>query len=178
MSEPGEPPAACSTAPEAFEPDPAVGELCLALFGVVKALGRAGGGGQEERGLLRSQALAPRHAAAVAYLALSGSMSVSTLAGRLGVARTTASLLVAELADAGLVDRREDADDHRRTIVAVSADKRSEVQRMIEARLVPLRRAAGRLGPTGVAELSAGLRVLAAELLRDVPSGADHGVTR
>jgi DNA-binding MarR family transcriptional regulator len=86
-------------------------------------------------------------------------MGVSALAARLGVARTTASLLVA-----GLVDRREDVDDHRRTMVAVSQDSRSEVRQTVEARLAPLRRAAQRLGPARVAELTAGLMVLAEEL--------------
>ena len=82
----------------------------------------------------------------------------------MGVARTTASLLVVELAEAGVVDRSEDAEDHRRTIVTASLANRSNVHRMIEDRLVPLRRAAGQLGPERVAELTAGLQVLVAEL--------------
>ncbi len=154
----------CPSPPGSFEADAAVAELCLALFGALRALGRAGSGRPAAREILRRHGLAPRHAATLAYLALSGPMGVSALAARLGVARTTASLLVAELAAAGLVDRREDVDDHRRTMVAVSQDSRSEVRQTVEARLAPLRRAAQRLGPARVAELTAGLMVLAEEL--------------
>lgn len=159
VSGPGRP-----SPPGSFEADPTVAELCLALFGALRALARAGSGRPAAREILRRHRLAPRHAATLAYLALSGPMGVSALAARLGVARTTASLLVAELAEAGLVDRREDVDDHRRTMVAVSQDSRSEVRQTIEARLAPLRRAAERLGPARVAELTAGLVVLAEEL--------------
>ncbi len=157
--------------------DPAVAEMCLALFETLRALARTGREEVAARELLRRHGLAPRHAATLAYLALSGPMSVSDLAGRLGVVRTTASLLVTELADAGLVDRREDVDDHRRTVAAVSPESRSEVWQMIEARLVPLCRAAERLGSGRVADLTSGLLVLGEEL-RGEECGDGRGESR
>lgn len=163
------------TAPaDRFEPDPAVGELCLALFGVMRGLRQAGDGQPRPRELLERYGLAPRHVAALAYLAVAGPISVSVLAERLGVARTTASLLVAELAAAGLVDRSEDRQDHRRTIVTVSPTHQFEVREMIEARLVPIRRAVAKLGPECVAVMTAGLRVLAGEVERG-PGDAGPG---
>lgn len=159
---------------EAFEPDPAVGALCAALFGVVRGLRRVGDGEARPRDLLERHGLAPRHVVALAYLALGGPMSVSLLAQRLGVARTTASLLVAELAAAGLVDRREDSHDHRRTIATVSPTNRSEVREMVEVRLVPIRRAVAKLGSERVAELTASLAVLAEELAHR-PTAATTG---
>ncbi len=60
------------------------------------------------RALLREGVLAPRHLKTFAIVAMHGPLSVSALAQREGCATTTASLLATQLADAGLVERRED----------------------------------------------------------------------
>ncbi|WP_033296299.1 MarR family winged helix-turn-helix transcriptional regulator [Amycolatopsis jejuensis] len=71
--------------------------------------------------------LAPRHLSLLAYLLFDGPMTVTELAGRLEVAPTTASLMVGDLSRQGVLERTEDQDDRRRTIVSISEEKRPAV---------------------------------------------------
>ncbi|GAA1029460.1 MULTISPECIES: MarR family winged helix-turn-helix transcriptional regulator [Amycolatopsis] len=71
--------------------------------------------------------LAPRHLSLLAYLLFDGPMTVNELAGRLEIAPTTASLMVGDLSRQGVLERTEDPDDRRRTIVSIHADKRPAV---------------------------------------------------
>lgn len=71
---------------------------------------------------LRSLNLAPRHLSMLSYLLFDGPMPVSRLAARLEVAPTTVSLMVSDLSRQGVVDRRSDPADGRRTIVSISHD--------------------------------------------------------
>ncbi|MBD2896755.1 MarR family winged helix-turn-helix transcriptional regulator [Spirillospora sp. NPDC000708] len=64
--------------------------------------------------------LAPRHLSLLAYLLFDGPMSVNELAGRLEVAPATVSLMVGDLSRQGILERREDPADRRRTIVSVA----------------------------------------------------------
>lgn len=114
--------------------------------------------------LVRSGVLAPRHFRAFAVIALGGTMTVSELASREGCALSTASLLVTQLAEAGLVERREDDADRRCTIVSVAPAHRRESEAILEAKLEPLRRVADRLGPQKTRALLDGLEVVAQEL--------------
>ncbi|RKE23140.1 MarR family winged helix-turn-helix transcriptional regulator [Streptomyces sp. TLI_171] len=66
--------------------------------------------------------LAPRHLTLLAYLLYDGPMPVGTLAERLEVAHTTASLMVGDLARRGVLARRPDPADRRRTIVSLTTD--------------------------------------------------------
>ncbi|OKJ05621.1 MarR family winged helix-turn-helix transcriptional regulator [Kitasatospora sp. CB01950] len=66
--------------------------------------------------------LAPRHLSLLSYLVYDGAMPVGTLAERLEVAPTTVSLMVADLAKQGVLDRTPDPADRRRTIVSLTAD--------------------------------------------------------
>ncbi|MFI7697546.1 MarR family transcriptional regulator [Nonomuraea sp. NPDC049480] len=68
---------------------------------------------------LQSLALAPRHLSLLAYLLFDGAMTVNELAARLEVAPTTVSLMVGELSRKGVLERREDDADRRRTIVSI-----------------------------------------------------------
>jgi len=129
------------------------------------------------RGLLRGQrdvpaplrdafkrgALGPRHMPVLISLARRGPMTVGELADRLGLARPTASLLVNELDRAGLVQRREDDADRRRTIVDVPARHRPRLVRLADARLDLVRRTLARLEPEARGHFVAGLQVLAEE---------------
>jgi DNA-binding MarR family transcriptional regulator len=72
--------------------------------------------------LLRSMNLAPRHLSLLSYLVFDGPMPVSRLAARLQVAPTTVSLMVSDLSRQGVVERRSDPADGRRTIVSISHD--------------------------------------------------------
>ncbi|WP_225320995.1 MarR family winged helix-turn-helix transcriptional regulator [Streptomyces luteolifulvus] len=71
---------------------------------------------------LRSMNLAPRHLSLLSHLVFDGPALVSELAERLEVAPTTVSLMVADLSRQGVVERRVDPADRRRTIVSITED--------------------------------------------------------
>jgi DNA-binding MarR family transcriptional regulator len=77
---------------------------------------------------LRSLDLAPRHLSLLAYLLFDGPLSVNELAERLEVAPTTVSLMVGEMSRKGVVERREDDADRRRTIVSIAAASHAAVE--------------------------------------------------
>ncbi|MFG2346764.1 MarR family transcriptional regulator [Streptomyces phaeochromogenes] len=85
---------------------------------------------------LRSLRLAPRHLSLLSCLIFDGPTSVKDLAARLEVAPTTVSLMVSDLQREGVVERRSDPDDRRRSIVSLTEDAA---------------RAPGTRGPAGVA---------------------------
>lgn len=131
------------------------------------------GGRRAERGdsspkklhdLVLAGKLAPRHLRAFALVALEGPISVSELADREGLAVSTASLLVTQLADAGVVERREDECDRRRTLVSVAPAHRKESEQVLESLLAPLRRAFERLGPAAGRALLDGMQVVVSEM--------------
>ena len=113
--------------------------------------------------LIASKALGPRHVPAVVRLASEGPMSVGELAERLGVSLPTASLLVGDLSRHGLVDRREDERDRRRTIVTVADRYRADMVAAYTARSAPVRRALARLSLTERATFLKGIRALGDE---------------
>lgn len=76
---------------------------------------------------LQSFSLAPRHLSLLAYLLFDGPLTVKALAARLEIAPTTVSLMVGELSKRGLLDRREDERDRRRTIVSIAEAQRVAV---------------------------------------------------
>jgi DNA-binding MarR family transcriptional regulator len=116
------------------------------------------------RSLIDEGALAPRHLTAFAIVAMHGPLSVSQLARREGCATTTASLVATQLADAGLVERSEDALDRRRTVITVAPAYRKDGGHVLKARLAPLRRAMERMGPERTRAVMEGLAILAEEL--------------
>jgi DNA-binding MarR family transcriptional regulator len=69
---------------------------------------------------LRALQLAPRHLSLLAYLVFDGPLGVKELAARLEVAPATVSLMVADLSRQGVLERREDDVDRRRTIVSIA----------------------------------------------------------
>ncbi|WP_406348320.1 MarR family winged helix-turn-helix transcriptional regulator [Streptomyces sp. NBC_00144] len=71
---------------------------------------------------LRSMNLAPRHLSLLSHLVFDGPALVSELAARLEVAPTTVSLMVADLSRQGVVERKSDPADRRRTVVTITED--------------------------------------------------------
>ncbi|MEU8674484.1 MarR family winged helix-turn-helix transcriptional regulator [Streptomyces sp. NPDC048560] len=71
---------------------------------------------------LRSLRLAPRHLSLLSCLLFDGPTPVKDLAARLEVAPTTVSLMVSDLQRQGVVERRSDPGDRRRSIVSISED--------------------------------------------------------
>jgi|GEM_PF-731449 len=148
------------------------------LLVFVRLLGPRRQGGimpKHVKALLKSGYLAPRHMRAFAVVTLAGPMTVSELARQEGLALSTASLLVTQLAEAGLVERHEDAADRRRTVVSVAPEHRRESQAVLESKLAPLRRALDRMSPRQTRALFEGLDILLEEVTRETGGQGDGG---
>lgn len=98
---------------------------------------------------LRSFNLAPRHLSLLSYLLFDGPMPVNELAARLEVAPTTVSLMVSDLSRQGVLERRTDPADRRRTIVTITedAETRSAVETWLAHGANAWRRAFEQLTP-------------------------------
>ena len=96
---------------------------------------------------LRSLDLAPRHLSLLSLLLLDGPLTVSELAGKLGVAPTTVSLLVSDLSRKGILMRREDDTDRRRRIIDISPDGRPAIAEWLSPGALAWRRALAPLTP-------------------------------
>lgn len=115
----------------------------------------------------------PRQVAALFQLAGEQPLSVGELASRMQISLATASQLVSELADLGLVRRIEDPADRRRTLIEVSGEHRKLVDLVLDLRLRPLDAALSRLSADEIAGLCHGLQRLSAELEAG-DAGTDH----
>jgi DNA-binding MarR family transcriptional regulator len=108
-----------------------------------------------------------RHLPVLLSLAAEGPASVRELARRIGLAPATASLLTNELNRAGLLERREDDHDRRRTIVSLPEEYRGLFEDVARRRLAPLERTLERLSPPARTQFIEGLRILGEELARE-----------
>jgi DNA-binding MarR family transcriptional regulator len=84
--------------------------------------------------------LGDRHIGALVSLAVAGAATVSELAERMDMTVAHASLVVGELAAAGLVDRAHDERDRRRVIVSLSERAKPAVAQMRDRHAAPLLR--------------------------------------
>jgi DNA-binding MarR family transcriptional regulator len=96
---------------------------------------------------LQSLDLAPRHLSMLSLLLLDGPLTVSQLAGMLGVAPTTVSLIVSDLSRKGILVRREDDADRRRRIIDISPDSRPAIAQWLSPGAHAWRRALAPLSP-------------------------------
>lgn len=108
--------------------------------------------------------LGPRHVPTLLTVTLEGPLSVTELSDELGLSLSTTSLMVGELSRAGLLERSEDEDDRRRTIVRLNERYRSDVDAWLEQRIAPFRRTLEALSPRARAHFLEGWRVLVSEL--------------
>jgi DNA-binding MarR family transcriptional regulator len=143
-------------------------ELLRVMPQVIRALKRQGQhqGGIEPNPLAKlftSGSLGPRHVPVVVAIAVAGPITVTELAHRLGVGVSAASLMVGELARAGVLERHVDELDRRRTLVSISEPYRGGCEQFALERLAPVRRALERMGPDIRAHFLAGWHALAAE---------------
>ena len=77
---------------------------------------------------LQQFSLTPRHLSLLSFLLFDGPLSIGELASRLEVAPTTVSLMVGDLSRQGVLDRREDDADRRRTIVTIADAHRPTIE--------------------------------------------------
>jgi DNA-binding MarR family transcriptional regulator len=91
--------------------------------------------------------LGRRHVRALLAVAGAEPVSVSELAGRLGLLVSTTSTIVGELSRAGLLERSEDERDRRRTLVRVDEEYRRRMRQRLKVAYAPVRRTLERLLP-------------------------------
>ncbi|HWX97663.1 MAG TPA: MarR family winged helix-turn-helix transcriptional regulator, partial [Solirubrobacteraceae bacterium] len=125
------------------------------------------------RDAMERSSLGKRHASALLAVAATEPIGVSELAKRLGLLLSSTSTIVGELSRAGLVERAEDDQDRRRTIVRVHEDYRDAMEGWLEIALAPMRNALERLSPQARGHFMQGWRVLGEE----AAAHAEHAST-
>lgn len=148
-------------------------ELLMAILEFSSLLRRREPGGDSKLALGRTMkwhGLEQRHAAALLTIALFGPMTVTQLSERHHVTVKTSSLVAVQLERAGLIERRADPADRRRTVLAIAKNKRRAVNAGLARRAAHIRRALERLTPSQRKGLITGLRVLADEMATESSS--------
>src|SRR6202166_562074 len=112
------------------------------------------------RDAMERSSLGKRHASALLAVAAAEPIGVSELAKRLGLLLSSTSTIVGELSRAGLVERAEDDQDRRRTIVRVHEDYRDAMEGWLEGAIAPFRHTLERLPPPARAHFMEGWRML------------------
>jgi DNA-binding MarR family transcriptional regulator len=118
--------------------------------------------------------LGQRHVGMLITLAINGPMSVSGLARRMRMTVAHASLVVGELARAGLVDRDHDPADRRRIIVSLSGTARPAVAEMRIRNARPVISFLDQLDESQAEAFISNLELLLAHLRDELP-GEDAG---
>jgi DNA-binding MarR family transcriptional regulator len=143
--------------------DDDVRELMPLVRTVFRALKRGGPVPAPFQDAFERASLGPRHVPPLLTVTFEGELSVSQLAEELGLSLSTTSLMVGELSKAGLLERSEDENDRRRTIVRLNEDYREGVSAWMNERLDPFRRTLERLSARARADFIEGWRILGEE---------------
>jgi DNA-binding MarR family transcriptional regulator len=157
----GSPPAAAADQIEAY-----TSQFAALLGPTLHDLKRAAPPPTAVRAAADRAGLSKRHWPAMLAVAAAGPISVSELAGRLGLRVSSTSTIVAELSRAGLVQRAEDEHDHRRTLVHVHEDFREVMDAWLEAAFNPIRETLGQLSPEARQHFLEGWQILHAQAAR------------
>ena len=108
--------------------------------------------------------LGPRHGAALSLLRAHGPSTIGQLAAELGLTLPTVSGIIAELEQAGFLERSTDPGDRRRTIVTVLPQRGAAVASWLDDATAPLTRALNKLSPDERVTFLKGMTLLEAEL--------------
>jgi len=144
-----------------------VGELRSLLRRIVRGLWSRRRPGLELAHLAPGRRLGRRHVALLAHVGTEGERSVGELAEALGISLPAASSLARELEEHGLLQRREDPADRRRTVVAVAPETAPAIRDWLARRDRPLRAALAALDPGEREAFLKGLRALADALMEE-----------
>lgn len=142
-------------------------ELRSLLRQVMRSLWSRRRPGPELEHVAHGGRLGRRHVALLAHVGTEGERSVGELADALGVSLPAASSLVRELAEHGLLQRREDPADRRRTVVDLAPETRAAVREWLGRRDRPLETALAALAPAEREAFLKGLRALADALMEE-----------
>ena len=115
--------------------------------------------------------LGRRHVGVLAHVAAEGERTVGEIARELGLSLPAASKLVGELEDHSLINRREHADDRRRTVVGLEAGTSKRVLAWLDRRNRPLEDALATLTATERSAFLKGMRALADALMEESTCG-------
>jgi DNA-binding MarR family transcriptional regulator len=149
-----------------------VGELRLALRRVLRGLRHRHGLSPELVALLEGEPpLGRRHVALLDAVAGEPGRAVSEVAAELGLTLPAASKLARDLEEHGLLRRREDERDRRRTVLDLAEERRALVEAWVEARDRPFRKAVEGLDAGERDALLRGLRALGDALLEESGRG-------
>ena len=107
--------------------------------------------------------LSPRHIAALEQIR-GGPVTVGELASRLGLTLPTVSGVLADLDRAGLVERRADPADRRRTIVQIIPGQAAVIAEWLDGAARPLARVLDKLSPGEQATFLKAMELLETEL--------------
>jgi DNA-binding MarR family transcriptional regulator len=129
--------------------------------------------GELPAALQQAGRLGERHISTLVSLAVAGPATVSELAERMDMSTAHASLVVGELAEAGLIDRDHDARDRRRIIVSLSEKAKPAVAEMRNRHAAPLWRFLAELDDAEAERFIDHLTTLIA-YLRDEPAPANR----
>jgi DNA-binding MarR family transcriptional regulator len=119
--------------------------LCLRLMQLFPRVTR-GMRRWQDRGTPAPAPLSPRHVAALEQIR-GGPLTVGELAARLGLTLPTVSSVRADLDRAGLVERRPDPADRRRTIVQIIPGQAALIGHWLDGAAKPLARVLDQLTP-------------------------------
>lgn len=118
--------------------------------------------------------LGRRHVAVLAHVGTEGERTVGELARELGLSLPAASKLARELEDHGLLARREDPADRRRTVVGLDERRAKPIHEWLARRRRPLEATLAALTPAEREGFLKGLGALADALMEESPRGSER----
>jgi DNA-binding MarR family transcriptional regulator len=138
--------------------------LCLRLMQLFPRVTR-GMRRWQDRAAPAPAALSPRHVAALEQIR-GGPLTVGELASRLDLTLPTVSGVLADLDRAGLVERRPDPADRRRTIVQIIPGQATLISHWLDGAAKPLARVLDKLTPSEQEAFLKAMDLLETELRR------------